>query len=491
MTSPRSLEPRTDPAPDWAVLSIVCLGQFMVILDVSVVNVALPAIRADLGFSATGLQWVVNAYTLTFAGFMLLGGRAADLYGRKRIFLLGLGLFTTASLIGGFAQSETMLIAARAAQGLGGAVLAPATLTILTTHFRQPQARARALGIWSAVAAGGGAAGAVLGGLLTDVLSWRWILFINVPIGVVGFVAARIVLGESRNEDRTGTLDVAGAITVTAGLVVLVYGIVQTETRPWTSPATIATLALAAVLLGSFVLIEARIARSPLMPLRLFRSRSVTGANTVIFLLGAAMFAMWFFLSLYMQNVLGFSPLQTGFAFLPQTLAIVVGAQISSRLVARTGPRPLLLVAPLVAAVGMALLSRITPDSTYLANILGPSVLITLSIGLSFTPGTFAATSGVPMSEAGLASGLVNTTRQVGGSIGLAALATLAADTTLALTPAGRAPSAAALTAGFAKAFSASVWLLVGSAAAATILPSWKGRSRGGDVAASPTPRRP
>jgi EmrB/QacA subfamily drug resistance transporter len=461
----------------------------MVILDVSVVNVALPAIRGDLGFSPAGLQWVVNAYTLTFAGFMLLGGRAADLYGRKRIFLLGLGLFTVASLVGGFAQDKTMLIAARAAQGLGGAVLAPATLTILTTHFREPRARARALGIWSGVAAGGGAAGAVLGGLLTDLLSWRWILFINVPIGVIGFVAARLVLGESRTEDRTGTLDVAGAVTVTAGLVVLVYGIVETQTRPWTSPATIATLALAVALLAGFVLIEARIARSPLMPLRLFRSRSVTGANAVIFLLGAAMFAMWYFLSLYMQNVLGFSPLKTGFAFVPQTLAIVVGAQISSRLVARTGPRPLLLVAPLLAAVGMALLSRITPDSTYVAGILGPSVLVTFSIGLSFTPVTFAATSGVPMAEAGLASGLVNTTRLVGGSIGLAALATLAADTVLAATPAGAVPSAAALTAGFARAFSASVWILLGSAAAATILPARKGRRAGSEVGASPTRR--
>ncbi len=460
--------------PDWMVLSLVCLAQFMVILDISVVNVALPRIRADLGFSQAGLQWVVNAYTLTFAGFLLMGGRAADLYGRRRVFLLGLLLFTAASLAGGLAQNRAMLVSARAVQGLGAAVLAPATLTILTTHFRDPKARARALGVWSAVAAGGGAAGALLGGVLTDLLSWRWILFINIPIGVVGLAAARFVLVETFDRNRARSLDLPGAMTVTGGLVLLVYGIVESTNRGWSSPVTILTIAGAALLLGVFVLIEARLAKAPLMPLTVFRSRSLSGANVVILLLGAAMFAMWFFLSLYMQNVLGYSPLKAGFAFLPQTVAIAIGAQISSRLVTKVGPRPLLVVAGVLAAVGMAWLSRIEPSGGYVAHILGPSALVTFALGLAFTPVTFAATAGVPMERAGLASGLINTTRQVGGSIGLAGLATVAVDRTNELLS-GRptVPEVhAALTAGYSRAFSASVWLLAAAAVAATIIPS-------------------
>jgi EmrB/QacA subfamily drug resistance transporter len=463
-------------SPDWAVLALVCLGQFMVILDVSVVNVALPSIRTELGFNATGLQWVVNAYTLTFAGFMLLGGRAADIYGRRRTFMLGLGLFTVASLAGGLAQDRSMLVAARAAQGLGGAILAPATLTILTTHFREARARARALGIWSAVAAGGGAAGALLGGLLTEV-SWRWVLFVNIPIGVFGLIAARMVLTESRDEAGSRSLDVAGAVTVTAALVTFVYGIVRTEGASWSSPATIGTFALAAILFGAFLVIETKIARSPLVPLGLFRSRSVTGANIVIFLLAAAMFSMWYFLTLYLQTVLGYSPLQAGLAFVPQTLTIVVGAQISSRLVTRIGPRPLLVVAPLIAAVGMLWLSTITPDSTFVPDILWPGVLITFGLGLAFTPVTFAATAGVPVEQGGLASGLVNTMRQVGGSIGLAGLATLAADRTLSGL-AGGAPAPSALTAGFARAFAIGGAFLVVSAATAMIVPAKPRRAR-------------
>ena len=307
-------------APAWVVLTLVCLGQFMVVLDISVVNVALPSIQKDLGFSAAGLQWVVNAYTLAFAGFLLLGGRAADLYGRRKMFIVGLTMFSLASLVGGFAQTKGMLIGARAVQGLGGAVLAPATLTILVTSFAAGRERARALGVWSAMAAAGGAAGAILGGVLTDLLSWRWILFINVPIGLAAAVAARAILVETRAPDANRTkLDIAGSVTVTAALVSLVFGIVETESHGWSSPWTIVPIVISAVLLAAFIWIETRVATTPLMPFGLFRSRSVRGANICVMFLGAAMFSMWFFLSLYMQDVLGYTPLQAGIAFLPQT----------------------------------------------------------------------------------------------------------------------------------------------------------------------------
>jgi EmrB/QacA subfamily drug resistance transporter len=470
-----------EPAPttdlhgrQWVVLSLACLAQFMVLLDVSIVNVALPSMRSSLGFSQTGLQWVVNAYTLTFAGFLLLGGRAADLYGRRRIFILGLALFSLASLAGGLAQDQGTLIAARAIQGLGGAVLSPATLTILTTTFREGPARSRALGIWSAVAAAGGATGALLGGVLTEFLSWRWIFFVNVPIGILAIVAARAVLVETRVETEHRNLDVAGALTVTGGLVALVYGIVRTDVYAWTSVQTLAALALAVVLLGLFVLIEARLATAPLMPLGVFRSRSVSGANVVMLCMGGAMFAMWFFLTLYMQNVLGYSPLAAGLAFVPQTVAIAIGAGISSRVLPRVGARSLLIVGPLVSAAGLAWLSRLSPTGTYLVDILGPGVLIAFGLGLSFMPVTFAATSGVARSDAGLASGLVNTTRQVGGSIGLAALATVAADHTrslLAGTAHSRSAVAAATAGGFGRAFVVASIIAIAAAAAALILP--------------------
>jgi EmrB/QacA subfamily drug resistance transporter len=470
-----SSRPKDVQRREWVILSLACLAQFMVLLDVSIVNVALPSMRSSLGFSQTGLQWVVNAYTLTFAGFLLLGGRAADLYGRRRIFILGLALFSLASLAGGLAQDQGTLVAARAVQGLGGAVLSPATLTILTTTFREGQARSRALGIWSAVAAAGGATGALLGGVLTDFLSWRWIFFVNVPIGILAIVAARAVLVETRVETEHRSLDVAGALTVTGGLVALVYGIVRTDVYAWTSVQTLATLAVAVALLGLFVLIEARLATAPLMPLGVFRSRSVSGANVVMLCLGGAMFAMWFFLTLYMQNVLGYSPLAAGLAFVPQTVAIAIGAGISSRVLPRVGARSLLIVGPLVSAAGLAWLSRLSPNGTYLVDILGPGVLIAFGLGLSFMPVTFAATSGVARSDAGLASGLVNTTRQVGGSIGLAALATVAASHTrslLAGTAHGRSAVASATTAGFGRAFVVASVIAIAAAAAALILPS-------------------
>jgi len=415
--------------PDWLILSLVCVGQFMVVLDISVVNVALPSIRGDLGFSQTGLQWVVNAYTLTFAGFLLLGGRAADLYGRRRMFLVGLGLFTVASLLGGLAQNQTMLVTARAAQGLGGAILSPATLTILITTFADPRGRARALGLWSATAAAGGAAGALLGGVLTDLLSWRWILFINIPIGIGGVIAAALVLSESRGVVRERQLDIWGALTITGSLVALVYAVVNTDSGSWTGWQTLVGLPVAAILFIAFVLIEMRVG-APLVPLRLFRSRSLTGANLVMLFLSAAIFAMWFFLTLYMQNVLGYSPLRAGVAFLPQTVAIVIGAQISARTVNRIGARPLLVVGPIISAIGLLWLAQVGPASAYFPDIAIPGVLITLGMGLSFTPITMAATAGIRREESGLASGVVNTTRQIGGSLGLAILATLSVDHT-------------------------------------------------------------
>jgi EmrB/QacA subfamily drug resistance transporter len=462
---------------DNLILALVCLAQFMVILDISVVNVALPSIRQDLHFSQSGLQWVVNAYTLAFAGFLMLGGRAADLFGRRRVFLAGIGLFTAASLAGGLAPNQTTLIAARIAQGLGGAILSPATLTILTTTFSDPLRRARALGAWSAMAAVGGAAGSLLGGILTDVASWRWTLFINVPAGVLAIIGARALLPrDSRVAAAVGNgrghhnLDALGAVLVTGGLMALVYAIVGTDQHPWTSDRTLGTLAIAVVLLGWFVFHEARVASTPLMPLSLFRSRSVSGANLVMLCMGGGFFAMWFFLSLYMQNVLGYSPLKAGLAFVPMTLAIAAAAQVGSRLLPRMGARPLLLIGPLVSAVALLWLSRITADGTYLHSLLGPSVLATLGLGLAFAPVAFAATAGVPREQAGLASGLLNTTRQVGGAIGLAALATVATTRSQALL-ASAAPLAA-ITAGYARALVAGAAIVALAAAASFLLPA-------------------
>ncbi|HEY2763921.1 MAG TPA: MFS transporter [Pseudonocardiaceae bacterium] len=462
-------------APDWVILAVACSAQFMVVLDVSIVNVALPQIHSELGFSASGLQWVINAYTLAFAGFLLLGGRAADLLGRRKVFLLGVGLFTVASLVGGFSQSPAMLIAARAAQGLGGAVLSPASLTILTTTFTEGRARARALGTWSAVAGAGGATGALAGGILTEYLNWRWILFVNVPIGALVTVAALATLRESRRPSAARSLDVLGAVLVTGGLVALVYGIVSTDTHPWTSARTLVTLGTAAVLLVAFVFVEARVARAPLMPLRLFASRSVSGANLVMLLQAGSLFAMWYFVSLYLQTVLHFDSLRAGLAFLPQTATIIVGSQVTGRLLPRTGPRPLLVFGALVTAAGFFWLSRITATSGYAADVLGPGMLITLGLGLTFAPIAAAATGGVPQSEAGLVSGLVNTSRQVGGAIGLAGLATVATTHSAALHAAG-AGGPEALTGGFTRAFVVAGVICCAAAVAALSLP---GQRRG------------
>jgi EmrB/QacA subfamily drug resistance transporter len=460
--------------PDWLVLTLACVAQFMVILDVSIVNVALPSIKHSLGFSQSELQWVLNAYTLTFAGFLLLGGRMADLFGRRRIFLVGLTVFTLASLLGGFAQSQAMLIAARAAQGLGGAILSPTTLTILTTTFREPSARARAMGIWSAVAGAGGAAGALFGGILTQELSWRWILFINVPIGIAAFVAGRAYLQENRAEGERKPLDVPGAVLVTAGLTALVFGVVRTTSVGWGSWQTIVALGLAVALMAWFVFHEGRVAKSPLMPLSMFGRRSIWTANLVMFLVAGAIFAMWFFVSLYLQEVRGYSPILTGLAFVPQTVAIIVGTQVASRLVIRLGPKPLLVTGGLVSAVGLLLLSLISVSTGYWSGFFVPSVLVTLGLGVVFTPVAYAATAGVAPHEAGLASGLLNTSRQIGGSLGLAVLATVA--TTKTHDVARAVGQAVALTDGYTLAFRISAFIALAAAGAALLVPAKRER---------------
>lgn len=457
------------------VLALACVAQFMVVLDVSIVNVALPSIQRDLHFTPAGLQWVVNAYALTFAGFLMLGGRAADLYGRRKIFILGLGLFTLASGWGGLSTSSGMLTAARAAQGLGGAILSPATLTLLITTFPEGNERAKALGTWSAVAGAGAAAGALFGGILTQYLSWRYILFINVPIGIAVTAAAVAFLSEGRRLGSNRSLDLPGAATVTGGMALLVYGIVETNAHGWTSGRTVGTLAGAAALLVAFVVIEARFAKAPLVPLGIFRLRSVSSANAVMLMLGVGFLVSFYFLSLFMQNVLGYDALRTGLLFLPMVAAIAFGSQFSARLVGRVGPRPLLVGGLLISSGGFLWLSRITSSSTYVADLLGPGMLMTLGIGLCFTPLATAATAGVARSQSGLASALLNTSRQVGGVIGLAAIATVAVDRThsiLASSPHSRAAVASALTSGYGRAFLVAMATTLVAALAALSVPA-------------------
>ncbi|MFI8216669.1 MFS transporter [Streptomyces sp. NPDC085932] len=437
--------PRRTSPPTWLVVALTCAGQFLVVLDVSVVNVALPSMRSGLGLSEQGLQWVVNAYAIAFAGFMLLGGRAGDLYGRKRMFLVGLGLFTLASLGGGLAQAEWQLLLARAVQGLGAAVLAPSTLTILTASVPEGAARARAIGTWTAVGAGGGAAGGLVGGLLIETLSWRWVLLINVPVGAVVLCAAAWFLTEGRAGDGR-RLDLPGAVFVTAGLATLAYGISQTEAEGWTARATLLPLLAGLVLIGLFLVVEARTA-SPLMPLGLLRLRAVSSSNVAMFLCGSAMFCMWFFMTLYAQNVLGYSPLETGLALVPSSLAVILGSKLAPRLMRPVGPRNVAVLGTLIAVVGFAWQSAMTPDGAYATAILFPGVLMMLGAGLAATPLASLATSGAPPEEAGLVSGLVNTSRTMGGSLGLAVLSTLAAARTAGST------SPQALTEGYALSF--------------------------------------
>lgn len=453
-----------------ALLFLVCLAQFMVILDVSIVNVALPSIKSGLSFSETGLQWVVNAYTLTFAGFLLLGGRAADLLGRKRVFLAGTILFAVASLACALAISQGLLLGARALQGLGAAVISPASLAIITVSFAEGRERNRALGIWSAMAGLGGTSGVLFGGILTETLGWEAIFMINVPIAVAVIVFARglVPADDATRADRD--FDVAGAVTVTAGLTALVYGVVRTDVLGWTNPEVLAALGTGVFLLALFLLIEGRFARDPLMPLRIFSMQTLRSANVVILMLGSALFAMWFFLSLYLQQVLGHSALRTGLDFLPMTICIVAASTLAPRFVARVGVRPVLTTGMLLAALGLAVLSQVDSSGDYFSHVLPGGILAALGLGTSMVPVTIAAVQGVDSSESGLASGLVNTSRLVGGALGLAALTTLAVSQTDSELASG-ATQLVAQTEGYRMAFLAgSAICIAGAIAAVTTL---------------------
>jgi EmrB/QacA subfamily drug resistance transporter len=413
----------------WLVLVLVCMAQFMVILDATIVNVALPSIQADLEMSDADLQWIVNAYTLVFGGFLLLGGRAGDLIGRKRIFLVGVVVFSVASLLNGLAPTSEALIVFRGLQGLGAALIAPAALSIITTTFEEGAARTKAMGVWAAIAVGGAAVGLVLGGVLTTALSWPWIFYVNVPVGVAVFVASLRFVPESKDEQAHKSFDLAGAVSVTAGLLALVYGIVKAQEKGWTSLHTGGFFTLAFVLLAAFVVIERR-SVEPLVRLGIFRVRTVRAANVVMFLVAAGLFAMFYFNTLYLQRVLDYSALEAGFAFLPFTFGVIVGAGLSQNLVPRLGAREVPLIGMPMAIVGLLLFMRLQPDSSYVVDLLPGIILASVGMGLTFVPITLIATSGIPHDDAGLASGLYNTSQQVGGALGLAILATLAVEAT-------------------------------------------------------------
>jgi EmrB/QacA subfamily drug resistance transporter len=457
----------------WLVLVLVCLAQFMVVLDATVVNVALPAIQSDLDMSAADLQWVVNAYTLVFGGFLLLGGRAGDLLGRKRLFLAGVVVFTAASLLNGLATSSEFLIIARGLQGLGGALISPAALSIVTTTFAEGSERTKAMGVWSAIAAGGGAVGLLLGGVLTDVLSWPWVFFVNLPVGVAAFLLSLKYVPESRDAHPHRRFDVAGAVTVTAGLIVLVYGIVKAEEQGWGSLHTIGFVSLAAVLLVSFLVIEAR-STHPLVRLSIFLRRTIRSANIVMLIVASALFAMFYFLSLYVQGVLDYSPIEAGLAFVPFTLGIVIGAGLSQALAKRVGLRSTGILGLVLGAAGMLLLLRLDVTATYTVDLLPSILVMSIGMGLTFVPVTLIATSGIEAGDAGLASGLLNTSQQIGGALGLAVLSTVATsfttDALVGVADPTEAQRNAALVDGFQVAYGVGAAFLVAGAVLLAVL---------------------
>ncbi len=452
----------------WLVLVIVCLAQFMVVLDNTIVNVALPSIQKGLHFAPANLEWVVNAYTLTFGGFLLLGGRAADLLGRRRLFVAGVVLFASASLLNGLAQSSTMLILGRGLQGLGAALVSPAALSIIMTTFQDHTERTRALGVWSAIAAGGAAFGLLLGGVLTDLVSWRWNFFVNVPVGIATILLATRFVPESHADLGHRRFDAAGATTVTAGLLAIVFGIVKAQPWGWGSDRTLGVLALGVILLASFVLIESR-SGAPLVKLSIFKVRTISTANGVMMLVASGLFGMFFFVSLYVQDVLHYSPLQAGFAFLPISLGIVIGAGISQAIIPRIGVRNVAVIGLVLATLGVLVMTRVPVDGQYLGNLLVGFVPMSIGLGLVFVPLTLLATTGVTNDDAGLASGLFNSAQQIGGSLGLAILATLSVDHTQNLIKAG-VDTTQATVSGYHIAFTASAVMMAAGAAALVVL---------------------
>ncbi|MFI9839187.1 MFS transporter [Nonomuraea sp. NPDC051941] len=447
-------EPGARPGLTLAAVAVV---QFMVSLDLSVVNVGLPQIAAGLGFSAVGLTWVIHAYALTFGGLLLLGGKAADRYGRKPVLLLGLALFGLASLAGGFAQEPGQLVAARAAQGIGAAALAPAALALLTTTFPAGKERVRAFGIWSATNAAGGALGVLMGGLLTEYAGWRWVMFVSVPMAACALALTWRAVAAGPPAVRAARPDVLGAVLATAGMMLLVFGIVRTDRYAWSSPVTVATLAVAAVLLAAFILVERTTAREPLIRLGLFANRSVVGANAYNLLVGAAMAAAFYFASLYLQRVLGTGPALTGVEFLPFALGVVAGSVLAVKLGYRLAPRTLLVIGGLLTAAGFAWFGLISPDGAFVTDVLGPSIVASVGFGLCLGPVVSTATVGVAAHESGTASGLLNSSRQIGASLGLAALGTVAHNRT------GRAVTPETLNDGYALGLSLGAVLLLGA----------------------------
>jgi EmrB/QacA subfamily drug resistance transporter len=456
----------------WSALALIVTAQFMVILDIAIVNVALPSIKADLGFSPENLQWVVSAYAILFGGVLLLGGRLADLLGRRRLFIAGLALFAASSLLCGLAWSEGSLIAFRAVQGLGGALLAPAALSLLMTTFREGRDRNLALGIYGAASGSGAAVGVLLGGVLTSYLSWSWIFFINVPVGLAAIALTPILLQESRADVEHRHFDLFGAASITAGLMILVYAMTRATTDGWGAPATIALIAVSAALVLSFVVIELRSA-APLLPMRIFRSRTLSAANVTMALLGAVTFSEFFTLTLYLQEVLGYSAIQTGAAFVAFALAVVVASNVAQMVVGRFGVRPTLTAGLIASAVSVALLTRLPVHGDYFRDLFPAFVLGGAGLGMSFVPVTIASLTGVERSDAGVASGLVNTSRQIGGAIGLAAASAIAATATAnyaSAHPALTESSALALDHGYRTALYVLTGLLVVGALVAVTL---------------------
>ncbi|MGB8004343.1 MAG: DHA2 family efflux MFS transporter permease subunit [Gaiellaceae bacterium] len=438
----------------WLALALLSVVQFMVVLDIAIVNVALPSIQVDLGFSQQNLQWVISAYALVFGGFLLLGGRAADLLGRRRIFLAGLILFTLASLFAGLAWSEASLISARALQGLGAAVITPAALSILSTTFTEGRERNIALGVWGAVGGFGAAAGVLLGGILTDALSWSWIFFVNVPVGVTAFVLAPMLLKESRDAS-VKSFDALGALLVTGGLSSLVYAITQAGQDGWLAGKTLSFFAASVAMLVGFLVWEQR-HPEPLMRLGILRIKTVSGANVAGFIMGTAMFSMFLMLTLYMQQVLGYSAMRTGVAYLAVAGTAIFTSAIAAQLVTRIGVKPVLVIGMTTLTAGLVYFTQVSVGGSYLGDLLPGFLLIAVGIGFSFVPISIAALAGIQPAEAGLASGLINTSQQIGGALGIAALSTIATSRTGDALAKGSTP-AAALVDGFHGAFFAGV----------------------------------